>query len=281
MIMVRTVPEMQRVVAGWRASGARVGVVPTMGALHEGHLSLVAAAQAACDRVVVTIFVNPTQFNNPADLAKYPRTEDRDAALLAPHGVDAIFAPAASEVYREGFATTVHVAGLTDSLEGAHRPGHFDGVATVVTKLFGMTRAEAAFFGEKDWQQLQVVRRLVADLNLPVAITGCPTMRDPDGLAMSSRNMRLAPSDRHKAPALCRALTHAAGAMRGGTQVARALDEARKALLTAGFSDVDYVALCGAADLRPMDRLDRSARLLAAATLGGVRLIDTIGVDPA
>ena len=189
-VICRSVSEIRALVDEWKASGARVGVVPTMGALHEGHLSLARRARAECDRVVVTIFVNPKQFNNAQDLEKYPRTEDADAALLAGVPVDAIFAPLPDEVYPPGFATTVSVAGVAEPLEGAMRPGHFDGVATVVTKLFGMTRADRAYFGQKDWQQLQVVQRLVADLNLPVEIVACETLREGDGLAMSSRSQR-------------------------------------------------------------------------------------------
>jgi pantoate--beta-alanine ligase len=173
-----------------------VGVVPTMGALHDGHLSPCARARAECDRVITTIFVNPKQFNNPDDLKKYPRTEEADAALLATVGVDAIFAPPVDQVYPEGFITTVSMAPASDPLEGYMRPGHFDGVATVVTKLFGMTRADRGYFGQKDWQQLQVVRRMVRDLNIPVEVIGCETIREADGLAMSSRNVRLTPAGR-------------------------------------------------------------------------------------
>ena len=191
MRTVREVKALRGVVAGWKAVGQTVAVVPTMGALHPGHLSLIAAARAGADRVIATIFVNPRQFNKPEDLARYPRTEDRDAGMLATAGVDLLFAPPAEAVYPEGFATSVSVAGLSEGLCGAHRPGHFDGVATVVTKLFLMTGADRAFFGEKDWQQLQIVRRLARDLNIPVAVTGCPTLREADGLAMSSRNTRL------------------------------------------------------------------------------------------
>ncbi|TKA97236.1 pantoate--beta-alanine ligase, partial [Cereibacter changlensis] len=204
VVILRRVADLRTMVRGWKAAGQTVGVVPTMGALHEGHLSLARAAKAGCDRVIVTIFVNPKQFNNPADLEKYPRTEDRDAALLATVGVDVIFAPSPDEVYPPGFATTVSVSGVSAPLEGAHRPGHFDGVAAVVAKLFGMTMADRAYFGEKDWQQLQVVQRLVADLNLPVEIVGCETVREADGLAMSSRNARLSEGGRAIAPALHR-----------------------------------------------------------------------------
>ncbi|MCE6959517.1 pantoate--beta-alanine ligase [Cereibacter sphaeroides] len=276
--VLRTVAEVRARVSGWKRAGESVGVVPTMGALHEGHLSLARSARAACDRVIVTIFVNPKQFNSAADLEKYPRTEERDAALLATVGVDAIFAPAPEEVYPPGFATSVSVAGVSEPLEGAHRPGHFDGVATVVAKLFGMTMADRAFFGEKDWQQLMVVRRLVADLNIPVEIIGCPTVREADGLAMSSRNVRLSETGRALAPALHRAMQEAAQAMRAGTAAPQALDAARAAVLTAGYEAVDYLELRSADLLRPMERLNGDGRLLAAATLEGVRLIDNIPV---
>ncbi|MGP3697884.1 pantoate--beta-alanine ligase [Rhodobacter sp. NSM] len=276
--ILRTVAELRARVSDWKAAGGTVGVVPTMGALHEGHLSLARRARTACDRVIVTVFVNPKQFNNPADLEKYPRTEAQDAALLAGVGVDAIFAPAPDEVYPRGFATSVSVSGVSEPLEGAHRPGHFDGVATVVAKLFGMTRADRAFFGEKDWQQLMVVQRLVADLNIPIAVEGCPTVREADGLAMSSRNVRLSPEGRAQAPALCRAMVAAAAEMRAGVPVARALETARAEVLAAGFDTVDYLELRSADLLLPLERLEGEGRLLAAATLEGVRLIDNIAV---
>ena len=286
--ILRSVAEMQQMARGWRAAGRIVGVVPTMGALHEGHLSLVRAARAECDRVIVTIFVNPKQFNNPADLQKYPRTEAADAALLATVGVDAIFAPLVEEVYPPGFVTTVSVAGVAGPLEGALRPGHFDGVATVVTKLFGMTLAHRAYFGQKDWQQLRVVNRLVRDLNLPVWIVGCETVREADGLAMSSRNARLTPAARAVAPALHAAMTQAAVRIHESGDAASVLADFKAALLTAGFDLVEYVALRDAANLdlvapdaAHVDTVagsDRPLRLLAAAWLGDVRLIDNIPV---
>lgn len=278
MRTVRDVKTLRTVVAGWKAAGQSVGVVPTMGALHPGHMSLVAAARAGTERVIATIFVNPRQFNNPEDLAKYPRTEERDAAMLMEGGVDLLFAPPPEVVYPDGFATRVSVAGLSTELEGAFRPGHFDGMATVVTKLLLMTAADRAFFGEKDWQQLQVVRRLVRDLNIPVTITGCPTIRERDGLALSSRNVRLGVKERAVAPALNRAMTEAAKAIRGGAPLAGALAAARAKVLAAGFSDVEYLELRGAEGLEALVAPDRPARLLAAAVLGGVRLIDNIAV---
>ena len=277
-VICRSVSEIRALVDEWKASGARVGVVPTMGALHEGHLSLARQARAECDRVVVTIFVNPKQFNNAQDLEKYPRTEDADAALLAGVPVDAIFAPLPDEVYPPGFSTTVSVAGVAEPLEGAMRPGHFDGVATVVTKLFGMTRADRAYFGQKDWQQLQVVQRLVADLNLPVEIVACETLREADGLAMSSRNARLSAKARAVAPALLAALQQAAQSIRAGHAPEQALDAARQQVLAAGFERVEYIELRDPQSLLPADDPTRPLRMLAAAWLDGVRLIDNIAV---
>jgi pantoate--beta-alanine ligase len=277
-VICRSVSEIRALVDEWKASGARVGVVPTMGALHEGHLSLARQAHAECDRVVVTIFVNPKQFNNAQDLEKYPRTEDADAALLAGVPVDAIFAPLPDEVYPPGFSTTVSVAGVAEPLEGAMRPGHFDGVATVVTKLFGMTRADRAYFGQKDWQQLQVVQRLVADLNLPVEIVACETLREADGLAMSSRNARLSAKARAVAPALLAAMQQAAQSIRAGHAPEQALDAARQQVLAAGFERVEYIALRDPQSLLPADDPTRPLRMLAAAWLDGVRLIDNIAV---
>lgn len=276
--ILRTVAELRDRVRGWKRAGATLGLVPTMGALHDGHLSLVRAAQRDCDRVVVTIFVNPRQFDSPDDLAGYPRSEAADAALLAPLGVDAVFAPGADQVYPKGFATSVRVAGIAERLEGLHRPGHFDGVATVVAKLFGMTQAERAYFGEKDWQQLQVVRRMVADLDIPTEVVACPTIREADGLARSSRNARLTAEARVVAAALPREMARAARAMRAGMPVPQALAAATAAVLAAGFDRVDYMELCEAQTLLWTDRLDSPARLLAAARVGGVRLIDNIAV---
>lgn len=278
MQTLRTVAELRTRVRGWKQDGRQVGVVPTMGALHDGHLSLVRAAKRGCDRVIVTIFVNPTQFNNSEDLAKYPRTEAADAALLAAEGVDILFAPSADEVYPAGFATGVAVQGVTAPLEGALRPGHFEGVATVVAKLFGMTQANRAYFGQKDWQQLQVVKRMVADLNIPTEVVGCDTIREADGLALSSRNVRLDALSRAQAPGLYKVMTRTAAAIKGGADVATALAQGREELRQAGFSEVDYLDLRNAALLEPMVTLDQPARLLAAAWIGGVRLIDNIGV---
>lgn len=279
MQILRTVAELRTRVRGWKADGRQVGVVPTMGALHEGHLSLVRAAKRGCDRVIVTIFVNPMQFNSPEDLAKYPRTEEIDAAMLAAEGVDLIFAPAPDEVYPQGFATRVSVSGVSEPLEGAMRPGHFEGVATVVAKLFGMTQADRAYFGQKDWQQLQVVRRMVADLNIAVEIVGCETVREADGLALSSRNVRLDPLARAQAPALHRILQRAAQALRDGAEAGATLARAGEELGQAGFEQIEYVELRDAATLDPRAAPgERPVRLLAAAWIGGVRLIDNIPV---
>jgi pantoate--beta-alanine ligase len=274
--IVRKVSDLRALVAPWQRAGQIVGLVPTMGALHAGHLSLVRAAQADCTRVIVTIFVNPKQFNTASDLAKYPRTEAADLALLRQAGVDAVFSPPPEEVYPAGFATTVSVAGVAGPLEGSSRPGHFEGVATVVAKLFGMSRADRAYFGQKDWQQLQVVRRMVADLNLPIAVVGCETLREADGLAMSSRNTRLSPRARAIAPALYAAMTRAVGDLRAGDPAA--MQRCYDAVLAAGFDSIDYIDLRDGDTLQPLSAPNSSARLLAAAWLDGVRLIDNIPV---
>ncbi|WP_339108395.1 pantoate--beta-alanine ligase [Thioclava sp. GXIMD4216] len=277
-LVIRNSAELQDKVAAWKRSGMLVGVVPTMGALHDGHLSLVKAARAQSDRVIVTIFVNPMQFNNTDDLSKYPRDEARDLALLDEAGVDVLFAPDVAEVYPDGFSTTVSVSGVSAPMEGEHRPGHFDGVATVVAKLFGMTQAGRAFFGEKDWQQLQVVRRMVRDLNLPVTVIGCPTIREADGLAMSSRNVRLSHEDRSMAPLLHQVLQELAASLRAGADVGVALASARAELAAKGFGTVEYLDLRAGDSLAPLAQLEDNARLLVALWLGNVRLIDNIPV---
>ena len=276
--ILRTVADLRAAVAGWKAARETVGVVPTMGALHDGHLSLARRARAECDRVITTIFVNPKQFNNPADLANYPRSEEADAALLATVPVDLIFAPASEEVYPDGYSTTVSVQGVAEPLEGRMRPGHFDGVATVVTKLFGMTQADRGYFGQKDWQQLQVVQKLVADLNMAVTVVGCETVREADGLAMSSRNLRLTPAGRARAPVLYAAITRAAADIRAGHADRMAIREAAQEMRAAGFERVEYIELRDAATLMPSDDPARPRRMLAAAWVDGVRLIDNIPV---
>ncbi|MDQ6436253.1 pantoate--beta-alanine ligase [Mesorhizobium sp. LHD-90] len=278
--IARTVAELRATVAGWRREGARVAVVPTMGALHEGHLSLVRAALERAERVIVTLFVNPKQFNSAADLAAYPRTEESDAAKLAPLGAHLLYAPDAAEIYPEGFATAVSVCGVSEGLCGAFRPGHFDGVATVVAKLFLQTGADFAFFGEKDFQQLHVVRRMARDLDIPVAVLGRPTVREADGLALSSRNVRLSPAERQAAPKLAAVLFETAARIAGGAPVDETLADARAAIVAAGYASVEYLELRAEEDLAPMQSFDRPARLLAAAWLGETRLIDNVKVLP-
>jgi len=276
--VVRTLADLRATVAGWRRQGAKIAAVPTMGALHEGHLSLVRAALARADRVIVTLFVNPKQFNSAADLAAYPRTEDADAAMLSPLGAHMLYAPNAEEMYPGGFATNVAVAGVGEGLCGAFRPGHFDGVATVVAKLFLQTQADFAFFGEKDFQQVLVVKRMAKDLDIPIEIVSCPTVREADGLAMSSRNVRLSAADRASAPKLLQALRAAAARLKAGEAAAPVLRAATEAIEESGFARVEYLELRAAADLMPLTRADTRARLLVAAWLGGVRLIDNIEV---
>jgi len=276
--IVRTLAELRATVAGWRREGATIAVVPTMGALHEGHLSLVRAALGGADRVIVTLFVNPKQFNSAADLAAYPRTEDDDAAKLAPLGAHMLYAPNAEEIYPEGFATTVSVSGVSEGLCGAARPGHFDGVSTVVAKLFLQTGADRAFFGEKDFQQLHVVRRMARDLDIPIEVVACSTVREADGLALSSRNVRLSVRERATAPALARALAAASRRLAEGASVAATLNEAKASILSSGFDRVDYLELRAAEDLAPLEKLDRPARLLVAAWLRETRLIDNLEV---
>ena len=280
MKLARSVAEVRAQVNHWRAAGDNIAVVPTMGALHEGHLSLVRAAKGRAKHVIVTLFVNPSQFNNAEDLAKYPRDEAADAARLEAEHVDMLFARDVAEMYPDGFATTVSVSRLSEGLCGAHRPGHFDGVATVVTKLLLQTQADAAFFGEKDFQQLSVIRRLARDLDIPVDVVGVATVREADGLAMSSRNVRLSETARLQAPAMAKALLAAGAAIEAGQPVAAATDAAKVRLLKAGYSDVEYLELRDAETLEPVSKLDRPARLLAAAWIDGVRLIDNVAVLP-
>ncbi|WP_370255352.1 pantoate--beta-alanine ligase [Nioella sp.] len=276
--IIRSKAALQQMTRGWRRAGEVIGVVPTMGALHQGHLSLVRAAKAGADRVIVTIFVNPKQFNDPKDLENYPRTEEEDARKLIPLEVDAIYCPDPDQIYPDGFVTTVSVGGVADELEGAFRPGHFDGVATVVTKLFTQTMADRAWFGEKDYQQLQVVTRLSADLDLGTEVVGCPTIREEDGLALSSRNLLLSDRARIKAPALNAAMERAAARIGAGEPVAQVLAEASAEVERAGFNAVEYMELRDSETLKPVEVLNRPARLLTAAQLAGVRLIDNIAV---
>ncbi|MER9618863.1 pantoate--beta-alanine ligase [Mesorhizobium sp. M0207] len=277
--IVRSVAQLRQIVAAWRREGVGIAVVPTMGVLHEGHLSLVRAALEKADRVIVTLFVNPKQFDSQADLAAYPSTEDEDAAKLAPLGAHLLYAPDAEEMYPAAFATTVSVSGVSEGLCGAFRPGHFDGVATVVAKLFLQTSADFGFFGEKDFQQLQLVRRMARDLDIPITIVPCPTVREADGLALSSRNVRLSPAERTVAPELPSVLLETAERLARGSPVLPTLAEARAAILAAGYREVEYLELRDEADLRPMTSLDRPARLLVAAWLGGTRLIDNVRIS--
>lgn len=279
--VVRTLADLRATVAGWRRQGAKIAAVPTMGALHEGHLSLVRAALARADRVIVTLFVNPKQFNSAADLAAYPRTEDSDAAKLSPLGAHMLYAPNAEEIYPNGFATNVSVSGVSEGLCGAFRPGHFDGVATVVAKLFLQTQADLAFFGEKDFQQVLVVKRMAKDLDIPIEIVPCATVREADGLAMSSRNIRLSAQDRATAPKLAQALRAAAVRLRAGEDAESVLRDATMAIEESGFARVEYLELRAAADLAPLARANTPARLLVAAWLGDVRLIDNVEVTAA
>jgi len=279
MATAHTVADLRAALAPWRRRGHQVGMVPTMGALHAGHMALVARARAACDRVVATLFVNPTQFNDKADLADYPRDTARDAAMFAAAGVDILFAPSAAEVYPPGFATTVSVAGLTDCLCGATRPGHLDGVATVVAKLLCQALPARAYFGEKDYQQLLVVARMVRDLNIPTQIVPVPTVRAADGLALSSRNFNLSPAERARAPALYATLSAMAARLTNGADANKVLEDGRSALATAGFEPIDYLDLRDGTTLETLDRAIPGARLFAAAYLGETRLIDNLAVE--
>lgn len=277
--MTRIVHDRQQLRAA--LGNAAPGLVPTMGALHEGHLALIRRSAAENDTTVVSVFVNPTQFNDPADLERYPRDLARDIAAAAAAGADMIYAPAVEAVYPPGFATAVDVSGLTDRWEGAHRPGHFRGVATVVTILLQTVRPARAYFGEKDWQQLQVVRRLHADLLLPGEIVGCPTIREPDGLALSSRNVRLSPDARRRAALIPQALARmAALAAAGERDAARLIAAGTAHLQTDPSIALDYLAVVDPATLEPVPILTDPGRALIAAYLDGVRLIDNLALDP-
>lgn len=276
MQTVRQLTELREAISALRAAGERIALVPTMGALHDGHMALVEAAKRAGDRVVVSIFVNPMQFGPNEDLAKYPRREQADSRMLANAGVDLLWMPPVEVMYPESFASIVSVAGVSEVLDGAHRPGHFDGVATIVAKLFNQVQPQVALFGEKDWQQLAVIRQMVADLDMPVEIIGVPTQREDDGLALSSRNAYLMPEDRTRAVALPRALGAAERAISEGGDPEAALNQARETLTASGF-EIDYVALADAETLGE-PKPGRPLRLLAAARIGGTRLIDNIPV---
>jgi pantoate--beta-alanine ligase len=279
MRTVQTVDHLRRAVRGLRADGCRLALVPTMGALHEGHMSLIRAGREHADAVCVTIFVNPTQFGSNEDFGAYPRQMRQDCAMLERAGVELLFAPAVEEMYPQGFATTVHVAGLTECLCGADRPHHFDGVATVVTKLLLQAQADVAMFGEKGFQQLLVVKKLVRDLDVPTRIQGCPTWREADGLALSSRNKYLSAGQRRVAPALHRALQDVAARFSAGDEIAPLCAKAAQELVAEGFASVDYLEVRGAETLVPLSRNDgRAARVFGAARIGSVRLIDNVAL---
>ena len=275
MNVIATVAELRAALREPRRAGRVIGLVPTMGAFHEGHLSLMRRARRECDVVVVSLFVNPAQFNDPGDLEKYPRDRERDEALAAEIGVDHLFAPSIDEVYPPGFATTVSVDGLTETLEGAHRGrGHFDGVTTVVTKLFNMVGPDVAFFGQKDAQQALVIRRLVRDLDMPVRIEVCPTVREPDGLALSSRNAHLSPEERARAAALHRALATVRDAVAAGERDAGALRAQALAELFSAQIEPDYVEFVSSDTLEPVATIDRDILVVVAGHVGDTRLID-------
>ena len=279
MQIVRTGEELALALRDLRSAGRTLALVPTMGALHAGHMALVEEAKLHSDAVGATIFVNPTQFGVGEDFGRYPRQEEQDGRLLSEHGCDLLWLPRVEDIYPDGFATTVSVAGVSERWEGEARPGHFDGVATVVAKLLLSVRPDVALFGEKDFQQLAVIRRMAVDLAIGVEILGVPTVREEDGLALSSRNAYLSADERAQAPALYRALRNARRSIVAGQPVGSALGEARQALLISGFGQVDYVALVDANTLEPLDEPRGAMRLIAAATIGTTRLIDNIPVE--
>ncbi len=278
--VARSIPEIRNIVAKAKQDGQTVGLVPTMGGLHAGHLSLIERAGSLCDHVVVSVFVNPTQFNRKEDFENYPGNEAEDLKVLSGTCTNSVFAPSATEVYPEDFATSVTVSTGDKILCDAHRPGHFDGVATVVTKLFLQTGADIACFGEKDYQQLFIVKRLVADLNIPIRIEPVPTVRETDGLALSSRNARLTPEERLLAPRLHRALEQVADAVRGGEAASHAIARAQTWLESDNRFDVEYLEMRSGKTLETLERHDEQdePRVFIAANLGKVRLIDNIGV---
>ena len=281
MQIIRDIAELRAAIDALRSEGGTVALVPTMGALHAGHMALVAEARARATHVAASIFVNPTQFGANEDLATYPRREAGDAAMLEAEGCAILWAPDAGTMYPNGLETPIRASALGDDLDGAARPGHFDGVATIVARLFDQVRPDIAVFGEKDYQQLCVIRRMVQDLKLPIEIVGVPTQRAADGLALSSRNANLSEEERLAARALPRALGEAARAIGEGGDVAEALERARDRLAASGFEPIDYVELRGAETLEPLITADRPARLLAAARIGRTRLIDNLPVASA
>jgi pantoate--beta-alanine ligase len=279
LILVRDIETLRRRVDGWRREHLSVALVPTMGALHRGHITLMARAQQMADRVIATIFVNPKQFGPNEDFAAYPRQEGQDFQMLAAAGVHLLFAPEPATMYPPNFATTVQVKGVSSGLEGAHRKGHFDGVATVVAKLLLQALPDIALFGEKDYQQLLVIKRLAADLNIRTDIIGIPTVREDDGLAMSSRNAYLTKDERARAPTLHAAITAAAAAIANGDDIKKTLAAAKERILGAGFASVDYVEARHAETLAPLKTATTPGRILAAAQLGRARLIDNVAIE--
>ena len=279
MQSIREISQLSAALIALRAGGKSLALVPTMGALHAGHLALVEEAKRHAERVAATIFVNPLQFGANEDLGRYPRQEEKDADMLERVGCDLLWLPQPAELYPAGFATSVSVKGVSERWEGEVRLGHFDGVATVVAKLLCAVRPDIAVFGEKDFQQLAVIRRMTQDLQLGVEILGVPTVRDADGLALSSRNAYLSADERQRALALPQALNEAAAAIRSGASVSETLTTAVDRLKTAGFAKVDYVALVNALTLEPLDKAEGPMRLIAAATIGTTRLIDNLPVE--
>jgi pantoate--beta-alanine ligase len=277
--IIRDIITLRTAISSLRDNGATIALVPTMGALHEGHMALVDEAHRHASHVVTSIFVNPKQFGPNEDLDAYPRREEKDATLLREHKTAILWAPTVEEMYPAGFASNISVTGVSDGLCGAARPGHFDGVATVVCKLLNQVRPDIALFGEKDYQQLAVIRRMVRDLDLPFMIAGIPTQRAQDGLALSSRNAYMTEQERTAAVALPRALGDAARRITAGEDCATILTQSIQALLSHGFASVDYFELCDADTLQPLSQWDRPARLLAAARMGKTRLIDNIAVN--
>ncbi|MBP2299202.1 pantoate--beta-alanine ligase [Azospirillum picis] len=279
--VLRSVEDIRAQVAAWRGGGLTVALVPTMGALHDGHLALVRRARMLADRVIASVFVNPAQFAPHEDFDRYPRDEAGDAAKLASAGCDALYAPTVRGMYPPGFATAISVGGPAEGLCGSFRPQMFGGVALVVTKLFLQALPDVAVFGEKDYQQLMVIRRFTRDLDIPVRVEGLPTVREEDGLAMSSRNAYLAAGERTRVPELYRSLIAAADALARGAEVDGVLTAVRGRIAEAGFGTIDYVELRDAETLEPVAAVERPARLLAAAWMGKARLIDNVPVVPA
>jgi pantoate--beta-alanine ligase len=281
MKVTRTIPETRAAVAEARSAGRRIGFVPTMGALHRGHLSLIEAARRDGTYTVVSIFVNPTQFGPSEDYHKYPRDEEGDLRICEQAGVDLVFIPTVEEMYRPDAVTKVHVAKLTDTLCGVSRPGHFDGVATICCKLFNIVQPDVAYFGRKDAQQLAVVRRMVRDLDIPVEIVGCPTVREESGLAVSTRNLYLTEAERRQAACLYRALCHARDRIQSGERTAsKIVDSMRRIIEEAGPARIDYIRMVDPETMQPVERISGPVLVALAVHIGQARLIDNITVDP-